>query len=562
MNDSSFREENYEENLQEQRDEVFALQEIFNTEEDEKLKVLSEATEQGSLFSLLIAICPKSSHEAIQVNVVLQDKFGTEEEGAVGGAAAISEEKPPQLAREVELCRSISGQRWQGSFQVKFLLPFNLLVTFPPTYPSSEPPRFHVSCAWLSPGQHEALQSMLNTLWSEAGNMAVVYTWVDWLENNCLAHLGISKELVLQPSLPFNEMEGLADEIDPEEDLGATIAAMTRYNQEKLNEEFCQTIHLCEVCYDEFPGTQFFKIYECSHAFCHMCMQAFCEMHTAAGTVEELRCPTPKCDSIVPPYIIQAVLHEEAYERWEKLLLQKTIDAMEDTVYCPRCGTVVIVEEDRESNLAHCPVCFFAFCTQCERIWHQGRSCRTDEEILEDLNNQAKTGNQNKALAAKIGELRRKMEEEIESKRLKKKCTNKCPHCKAPVEKIGGCNKMTCKCGGIFCWVCGLPIKGYDHFRTGKCVLFPGAPAPPPVGGLMRRVPDAVLRMQAMLEINPELANNNCHCPMCKQACLKGQDRNNHIKCWNCKTNFCFICKQRIIGLVTAHFLGPCNQHS
>ncbi|KAK3767142.1 hypothetical protein RRG08_018013 [Elysia crispata] len=545
MDELSFKDGNYDVNLQEQRDEVFALQEIFNTEEDEKLKVLSQVTdEKNNLYSLL----------------VIED--GEDDvEGAAAAAAVSFQPRPPQLARDVQLNRSISGQHWQGTYEVKFLLPFNLIVTFPPTYPSSCPPNFHLSCAWLTPTQQMSVESMLHTLWTEADSMPIVYTWVDWLENNCLTHLAIRDQLMLYSVLPIDEMQEQTNVTSQEEELGVTIAAMIRYNQEKMDEEFCQTIHLCEICYDEFPGTQFFRIHECSHAFCHMCMQAFCEMHTRAGTVEELRCPTQKCDSIVPPYIIQAVLTEETYERWEKLLLQKTLDAMEDTVYCPRCENVVIAEEDRDSNLAHCPLCFFAFCTQCGRGWHQGRDCETEEEMLENLERKANNFNQDNAVAAKIQELRRKLEEEIESKQFKKKSTNKCPACKIPVEKIGGCNKMTCKCGRVFCWICGNSINGYDHFRTGKCYLFPGQ-APPVVVGPVRRIPNAVLRMQAMVEINPELANNYIRCPMCKQENMKGRDRNNHIKCWNCKTNFCFVCKQRIIGIVSAHFIGPCKQHS
>ncbi|RUS70819.1 hypothetical protein EGW08_021419 [Elysia chlorotica] len=234
---------------------------------------------------------------------------------------------------------------------------------------------------------------------------------------------------------------------------------------------------------------------------------------------------------------------------------------MEDTVYCPRCESVVIVEEDRESNLAHCPLCFFAFCTECERGWHQGRNCETEEEMLENLEKKADNANPNDAIAARIRELRRKLEDEIDSKLLKKRSTSKCPNCKIPVEKIGGCNKMTCKCGRSFCWVCGISISSYEHFRTGKCSLFPGQ-GPPVMVAPVRRVPHAVLRMQAIAEINPELANNYCRCPMCKQESMKGPDRNNHIKCWNCKTNYCFMCKQRIIGVVSAHFTGPCRQHS
>ncbi|RUS84515.1 hypothetical protein EGW08_007754 [Elysia chlorotica] len=323
MDELSCKEGHYDHNLQEQKDEVFALQEIFNTEEDEKLKILSQVTdEKDSVFSLLITICPKPTEEEIQVHVAMQAIEDAEEgkddlRGAAAAAPVNVEAKPPHLARDVPLSRSISGQRWQGTFKVKFLLPFNLIVTFPPSYPSSDPPSFHLSCDWLTPAQHMAIELMLRTLWSEAGSMPIVFTWVDWLENNCL----------IEDQKSFNEkrLKKIKGKREAPRDCSLiyqTLFSSFRYNQEKINEEFCQTIHLCEICYDEFPGTQFFRIHECLHAFCHMCMQAFCEMHTKAGTVEELRCPTQKCDSIVSPYIIQAVLTEEAYNRWEQLLLQ------------------------------------------------------------------------------------------------------------------------------------------------------------------------------------------------------------------------------------------------
>jgi len=43
-----------------------------------------------------------------------------------------------------------------------------------------------------------------------------------------------------------------------------------------------------------------------------------------------------------------------------------------------------------------------------------------------------------------------------------KKNTVKCPSCETSIEKIDGCNHMTCICGAEFCWNCH---KYYEQCR-------------------------------------------------------------------------------------------------
>lgn len=34
------------------------------------------------------------------------------------------------------------------------------------------------------------------------------------------------------------------------------------------------------------------------------------------------RCPEPKCETEIRPYILKEVLNDDDYERWERLILQ------------------------------------------------------------------------------------------------------------------------------------------------------------------------------------------------------------------------------------------------
>ena len=107
-----------------------------------------------------------------------------------------------------------------------------------------------------------------------------------------------------------------------------------------------------------------------------------------------------------------------------------------------------------------------------------------------------------------------------------------------------------------------MQIKGYDHFENNmKCQLWTGQ------ANVVARVPEPVkhedqVRIDRVLNLMPEQRRNVINCVTCGQRNLK-LDKNNHIKCWLCKTNFCFECRKRIIGNVSAHFMGSkCKQHS
>ena len=138
-----------------------------------------------------------------------------------------------------------------------------------------------------------------------------------------------------------------------------------------------------------------------------------------------------------------------------------------------------------------------------------------------------------------------------------------CPWCKVRIEKVSGCNKMTCRCGQSFCWICGSRISGYDHFsQGGNCNLFNPLTKPPPPDIRNVNFHDGYVAYRAAL------LNNNAQeskCPRCRNKNVK-TGRLNFIKCWFCKGHFCFHCGENLTRVKNAssHYSAAsnCKQHS
>ena len=539
--------------LEEQREEITVLQSIFQDD----IQLISDGRESArTCFDLTVQInipYDKIALEAFIPAAVVEETVGRlsdrsdsdDEAGtdradqeislAPGGGlfngteTESSEQNEPQAAsakqnntpQEVSqssatlgpgkpgLSRSLSLEHWYVRADIRYLTPLHITCTFPPLYPSESPPEFDLSCLWLTWQQLENLREKLLMLWEEFPGLPIVFNWADWLKNYAYAYLGLEAHLVLKQTethaalkngtehengntrqeIPISGKSSISN-------LQTALLTIFEYDLEMQRQAFSQSKHLCDICFDEREGTEFHYFDECRHFFCNECLKLHCEMHVDGGTVLNLLCPNHECTTQIPLKVLHKVLDVEKFERWERLLLSKTLDVMGDVVYCPRCNVAVILDEsDGVSRLGHCANCYFAFCTECYEPWHHGQPCfeDTDSESDEEKSQKPKKDDKVKKLKKKASgdegdraaaqklppSLRRERRLQIERNRRvhlsnlsfiqmmrRKGVYQYCPKCRIAVERISGCDMMHCsQCRTSFCWKCG-------KFRNSLICLF------------------------------------------------------------------------------------------
>ncbi|XP_078163076.1 NDR1/HIN1-like 8 isoform X1 [Carex rostrata] len=453
------------------------------------------------------------------------------------------------MQTEAEVASSSSyDEGFLYSFKVTYLPPIILTIVLPKSYPSHHSPYFTISTQWLDKSRILSLCAMLDTIWRDQPGQEVVFQWTEWLHGSALSHLGFAEEVALwgpNDNMVLTDYRAISENVVPER----VIPFLMGYNEKKCHEAFLSNIHQCLICFSEYLGSEFIKL-PCQHIFCSNCMETYSKMHVKEGSVTKLSCPTSKCGAHVPPVVLKRLLGDQDYERWESLLLQRTLDSMSDVVYCPRCETACL--EDSKTNDAQCSKCLFSFCTLCNDRRHVGEKCMDAEARLRILQERMQPG------GARTNEQLRKEKElinELLSVKEALKDAKQCPSCKMAISRTEGCNKMVCSnCDQFFCYKCNKAIDGYDHFRQ-ECELFPSEE--------INRWEAQMNARQVVAQVRAELfaGHANHPCPNCGQRNAK-EGNNNHLFCWACQTHYCALC-HKVVRRSSEHFSRKgCKQHT
>lgn len=185
----------------------------------------------------------------------------------------------------------------------------------------------------------------------------------------------------------------------------------------------------CSVCWTEADTP--IKT-NCGHIYCSECFKNSCIEGAKAAIDTPILCHGSQgsCRSVICVNDLQEHLSSDKLEDLLELSFTSYIKRNPSKFrYCPTpdCGYIYRVTSD--TRLQHCVNCIKSICSACHES-HTGISCAEYQDL--------KSG----GYAAFL-----KLKTELGIK--------DCPKCKTPLEKVSGCNHMTCvACNTHICWVC------------------------------------------------------------------------------------------------------------
>ncbi|XP_067085088.1 E3 ubiquitin-protein ligase RNF14 [Osmerus mordax] len=414
-----------------------------------------------------------------------------------GGEIQLCLELPPHFKLIVK------GGEKETEYDICYLPPLVLNFELPVDYPSSASPVFTLSSTWLTRAQMTSLCRRLDELWEESSGCVVLFTWVQFLKEEAVPFLGITSPLELAfaarppgegkkgeaaaaAASPSGSLQpgggGRKGKAEAEPDPRAVLVVDPRsdilpqlldFDETQRQKTFDSKAFCCAICFCEKLGAGCLCFKECQHVYCKTCMSEYFQIQIRDGNVQCLNCPEPKCTSLATPSQVKLLVGEELFARYDRLLLQSSLDLMADVVYCPRqsCTTAVMVEPN--TTMGICPACQYAFCTLCKRGYHGLSHCKVTADELRGLRDEymSASAEGKRFMEQRFGKrvIQRAVEESFSRDWLNENCKG-CPRCGANIQKVDGCNKMTCTtCKQYFCWLCLGPltrVNPYSHFNN------------------------------------------------------------------------------------------------
>jgi hypothetical protein len=196
----------------------------------------------------------------------------------------------------------------------------------------------------------------------------------------------------------------------------------------------------CPVCLDK---TEDAIVLACGHRWCRACLHGYLTSDAVQHGPVTCLGAEAKCAHAVPLAVAQELLDKRAFDEATRRAFTAHVRARpHELQFCPTPDCPEVYRPGPPNATRQCPTCLNRICTFCRAECHDTVRCEDRERNQEPL-----------------------FKEWAASHDVKP-----CPRCGSQIERVAGCNHMTCiVCKTHICWVClkTFPddVKIYDHMR-------------------------------------------------------------------------------------------------
>lgn len=187
--------------------------------------------------------------------------------------------------------------------------------------------------------------------------------------------------------------------------------------------------YTCPICFcDDYSATDVI-VMKCKHIYCKDCMKNYIVNGMKNRKAGDLfPCMTSKCTQQIQPNEAGYCLSKKELEEFHEVLFDEHLKRDKNTRWCPKCNVAMLGEKGMP--MLTCPGCKYKFCFNCNtEEWHEGSTCAAFQRWKKENAGAADAFSKWKADNTKT-----------------------CPKCEKNIQKNGGCDHMTCRCGYEFYW--------------------------------------------------------------------------------------------------------------
>lgn len=201
----------------------------------------------------------------------------------------------------------------------------------------------------------------------------------------------------------------------------------------------------CLICYNPIKDEWHHPACQ-EHIFCRECVVQYLSIKIVESQVLELKCPGEGCPHQISEDQVQAFV-PELYQKYLKFKHRAELSKDPFIRWCSQLDCDGVMKGSNEKLQMVCPTCKREQCFNCGNEWHPGKTC---DQLIDDTYEQWVRGRE----------------------------VQLCPRCKRRIEKIEGCNHMTCSvCHHQWCWLCRgeYSPNHYDPFNPLGCPNLQGS---------------------------------------------------------------------------------------